>query len=176
MLKRLCLFASLLTICFGCTEDPTFTDDQTQPNEPTPNVNIPDDLDDEYRQLIELVNEIRASGCQCGNSFQPPTTPLSWNAQLATAAQRHSQDMQLNNHFSHQGTDGSSFSDRISQTGYQWRTVGENIALNFLTAQTAFEGWKNSPGHCRNMMNANFQEMGAAREGAYYTQDFGTQR
>jgi len=31
-----------------------------------------------------------------------------------------------------------------------------------------------SPGHCANIMNKNFREMGVARVGDYWTQDFGS--
>jgi uncharacterized protein YkwD len=35
-------------------------------------------------------------------------------------------------------------------------------------------GWLGSEGHCKNIMSANLKEVGVAREGNYWTEDFGT--
>ncbi|MEM9836702.1 MAG: CAP domain-containing protein [Bacteroidota bacterium] len=136
-------------------------------------VEVPNDLAPVFQTLLNKVNEIRATGCPCGSEFFPAVAPLSWNAQLATAAERHTTDMANNEHFSHTGTDGSSSGQRATAAGYNWRTVGENIAFGYTSATAVFEGWKSSPGHCRNMMNAAFREMGAAEADNYWTQAFG---
>lgn len=175
-LSRYFVFALLTILVFSCESDPTFDDDSNQPNTPNTTVDVPDDLDAEYVTLLQLVNDLRAAGCQCGDEFKPPVNAVSWNILLAQAALRHSQDMDQNDHFNHTGTDGSDPGQRITATGYNWRTYGENIAWRFFDAQSVFEGWKSSPGHCKNMMNGNFTEMGAARVNEYYTQDFGAQR
>lgn len=127
-----------------------------------------------YQQLLDLVNELRAGGCLCGDQNMPAVGTLRWNQQLAAAAVQHSQDMANNQHFSHTGTDGSSGGDRIQQQGYRWQTYGENIAQGYASVASVFKGWKDSPGHCRNMMNANFKEMGAGVKNRYWTQDFAT--
>jgi uncharacterized protein YkwD len=106
----------------------------------------------------------------------PPVAPVSWNADLEEAALRHAYDMQDNDFFDHTGSDGSDVSDRVSDTGYTWQTVGENIAWGYRNISSVFSGWKDSPGHCRNMMNANFSQMGSARIGDYWVQDFARPR
>ena len=78
--------------------------------------------------------------------------------------------------FDHIGSDGSEVSDRVSATGYNWQTVGENIAWGYRDISSVFLGWRDSPGHCRNIMNANFQQMGSARAGDYWVQDFARPR
>ena len=66
--------------------------------------------------------------------------------------------------------------DRALRAGYKWRTIGENIASGQRTAQEAVQGWLDSPGHCANIMNAAFAEMGVgyavnpARGTLYWTQ------
>ncbi|HCJ28080.1 MAG TPA: hypothetical protein DHV63_01935, partial [Pseudomonas sp.] len=60
---------------------------------------------------------------------------------------------------------------------------GENIAAGQGSAEQAVSSWLASPGHCQNIMNPGFTEMGAAyatnpRSAAtiYWTQVFGTPR
>ncbi len=49
------------------------------------------------------------------------------------------------------------------------------------TAQKAIDSWMNSPNHCRNIMNPQFEDVGLAvvyepssTYHYYWTQDFGT--
>lgn len=127
-------------------------------------------------KLFQLVNNLRQSGCQCGSNYMPPVDRLSWHGDLDDAALRHANDMYNNDFFSHTGSDGSDIADRVTAAGYQWQAVGENIAWGYRDIESVFEGWKNSPGHCRNMMNAAFQHMGTARTGDYWVQAFGRAR
>lgn len=124
--------------------------------------------------LLKLVNNIRATGCNCGTTAMPAVAPLSWNDVLAKSSLIHSTDMNATGQFIHNSSDGTSFSDRITAAGYKWRTVGENIAAGQTTEQQVFTDWLNSEGHCKNMMNGAFKDMGAAKVGNYWTQDFGT--
>ena len=172
---KITLFALLALFTFSCEEDFTFEPSEEISSKPTvePDPEPTTDLSAEYQLLLDLTNDLRVTGCDCGGQIMPPVGPVTWNTNIATAALAHSRDMDRNNHFDHAGTDGSSPGDRLTEAGYAWRTYGENIALRYPTATAVFNGWKNSPGHCRNMMNAGFKEMGAAQVGDYYTQDFG---
>ncbi len=69
--------------------------------------------------------------------------------------------MALDNFFSHTGSDGSSPGQRISRQGYPWRAYGENIAVGDLTVSSVLQGWLGSEGHCRNLMDPTFTEIGA---------------
>ena len=127
--------------------------------------------------LIELVNLNRSRGARCGSEYFPPAGPVSWNDELAAAAQIHSNDMSANSFFSHTGSDNSSLADRVNRIGYKYSTIGENIAMGETqTEELVVEGWMNSPGHCRNIMHGNFTEMGVARSEIYWTQVFGRPR
>jgi len=45
---------------------------------------------------------------------------------------------------------------------YQEKLVGENIAYGPKTADEVVQGWLDSPGHCANIMDPRFAEMGIA--------------
>jgi uncharacterized protein YkwD len=124
--------------------------------------------------LLQLVNDARKKGCNCGDTYYDAVPPLSWNDQLEKAALAHSSDMNQNKYFSHIGQDGSNAGDRILNAGYSWKFYGENIAEGYKTEQEVVEGWLSSPGHCRNIMNKSYKEMGVARTGDYWTQAFGS--
>ena len=66
--------------------------------------------------------------------------------------------------------------DRVSQEGYNWETVGENIAFGFSNADAVMNAWLNSERHCKNIMNANFKELGVGKAGSYWTQVFATSK
>ncbi|WP_421942735.1 CAP domain-containing protein [Pedobacter sp.] len=125
--------------------------------------------------LLKLVNDTRAKGCTCGTTIMPPVVLLTWNNLLASAALGHSKDMNANNYFDHTSKDGKNPGDRITAAGYKWTTYGENIAAGQPNEQAVFDAWLNSEGHCKSIMNANFRDMGAAKDGRYWTQVFGRQ-
>ena len=124
-------------------------------NDPDPGVA---DIRDEF---LALVNQARSVSRICGNAPYGPAPPVSWSDNLAMAAYLHSEDMALNNFFSHTGADGSTPGQRISRQGYPWRTYGENIAVGYPTVSSVIQGWLGSEGHCRNLMNPAFTEIGA---------------
>lgn len=126
--------------------------------------------------LLSLINEARTSGCQCGSDFFPAVGSVTWSDTLEKAAKIHSQDMDNKKFFSHEGSDGSTIIERVTRLGYSYSFVGENIAQGYLTEQQVVEGWLASPGHCRNIMNGHFREMGITRKGDYWTQVLGTRR
>lgn len=123
--------------------------------------------------LLTLVNTVRQSGCTCGTTKMPAVATVAWNDQLSTAAYAHSSDMFENDYFSHTGEDGSNPGARIRNAGYAWRAYGENIAMGYTDEEKVMQGWLNSEGHCKNIMNAAFKEMGAGRQSGYWTQEFG---
>lgn len=134
--------------------------------------------------ILEGVNAARAAGQVCGEQAYPPVPPLRWNEQLGEAALAHSSDMAAKRYFNHTGKDGGNVGDRARRAGYNWTRIGENIAFGAYTPQEVLAGWLSSPGHCINIMNSGFTEMGAAyavtpeqRAGViYWTQTFGKPR
>ena len=112
---------------------------------------------------------------------------LAWNATLASVARAHSADMAKNKYFDHTDLSGCSSACRVTNAGYTWRAVGENIytmqGYNLsadATAQMIVSGWMNSPGHRANILDSQYQEdgVGVAQLGdsTYITADYGTPR
>ena len=131
-------------------------------------------------RVLALTNAARAQGQTCGTTAFPAVGALTYNAQLEQAAQGHAADMAAKNYFSHTSQDGRDFSQRITATGYKWYTIGENIAAGQTTPEAVVAGWLASEGHCRNIMNGSFKELGvgyAANASSsyrtYWVQDFG---
>lgn len=138
---------------------------------------VDDDAQNAFRELVlNLVNDYRTSGCDCGTEYFPPVAPIAWNETLEQVALNHSVDMETNNYYSHTGLDGSSAGDRISRAGYNYVTWGENIARGFHAPESVIEAWIESPAHCKNIMNGSFKDMGIARSGSYWTQVFATHK
>ena len=123
------------------------------------------------QEMLRHVNKIRADGCQCGRKKMPSTNALKWNEKLANVAKKHAVDMDKNHFIGHYGSNGSRLGQRVDNAGYNWQCVAENVAWNTASIQGVVLGWKDSPGHCVNLMGG-YKEMGAARLGAYWVQVF----
>jgi uncharacterized protein YkwD len=113
-------------------------------------------------EILQRVNALRAAGAVCGTTPYPATTALNWNNQLLQAALGHSSDMAQKNYFSHTSQDGRTLGQRVTAAGYTWSGVGENIAAGQRSVEQVITGWTNSPGHCQNLMNANFRDVAVA--------------
>ncbi len=68
---------------------------------------------------------------------------------------------------------------RIAAAGYRASGWGENIAAGQSTPEEVVQGWMESPGHCRNIMNPEYRTIGigygvvpGSPYGTYWTQDF----
>lgn len=120
------------------------------------------ELTDQKREMLAQINEARSQERQCGSQHFAAAEPLAWNCKLEAAAEMHVKDMAENDYFSHTGPDGNEIQHRVSDTGYRWQAVGENIAAGHSSSAAAVEGWLESPGHCGNIMSDAFTEMGMA--------------
>ncbi len=114
------------------------------------------------QSMLSAVNKARAQARQCGGRSMPAVAKLTWNKQLQRAAYIHSSDMAKYEFFSHTGLQGKEVSHRVQEQGYRWRAVGENISAGAVDVQAVMAGWLASPGHCANIMSADFTEMAAA--------------
>jgi uncharacterized protein YkwD len=110
--------------------------------------------------VLAATNDARAQGQDCGvHGVKPPADGVQLNDLLNAAAQRHAEDMAENNFMAHEGSDGSMPGDRAGDAGYTG-AVGENVARGYESADAVVAGWVDSDGHCNNLMNAGFSEMG----------------
>jgi uncharacterized protein YkwD len=133
-------------------------------------------------RVVALVNEARKSGRQCGSERFKAAPALDVSGKLNDAAEDHARDMARRKFFDHRGANGSQPRDRVLRTGYKFRLTGENIALGPESAEEVVAGWLASPGHCANIMEARFHEIGVGlavgrgRGKIYWVQVFGTPR
>jgi uncharacterized protein YkwD len=114
------------------------------------------------QRVLELVNRARSLGRTCGREHFPSAGPLFLSPLLNGAARSHARDMARRDYFEHRAPDGSEPKDRVRRAGYRPRLVGENIAFGPESAEEAVAGWMASPGHCANIMDPRFSEMGVA--------------
>ncbi|SFB64499.1 Uncharacterized conserved protein YkwD, contains CAP (CSP/antigen 5/PR1) domain [Azotobacter beijerinckii] len=134
----------------------------------------------EGQKVLEQINAARAQARQCGGQSFAATEPLAWNTLLGAAAEAHSRAMANGNFFSHLDREGLTPGDRAELAGYAGGQIGENIAAALDSARKVVDGWLASPGHCANLMNPQFRELGAAYAvdpksdaGIYWTALFG---
>ena len=135
-------------------------------------------------RVLELVNAARAEPRDCGKGHRfAAAGPLIASPKLAEAARLHSVDMAEHRTLGHPGSDGSEPAERITRVGYEWRGTGENVASGQQNADAVVAAWLTSPGHCANIMEPRFTEMGVAfalapdqNPNIYWTQVLATPR
>jgi uncharacterized protein YkwD len=119
-------------------------------------------------EIANLVNNARAQAGLAG---------LALNAQLAAAAQGHSIDMACHGFIGHNGSDGSTPSQRIAAAGYAASRASE-IIYGSGYPQTAFDWWMNDQVHRDEILNPNVTEFGVGyaympdTTKGYFTVDF----
>jgi uncharacterized protein YkwD len=128
-------------------------------------------------RALQLVNDVRARGTHCGDELFGPAPPVTLSGTLANVALGHANDMAEKNYFEHVDPSGQSPADRVRAVGYSEKLVGENIAYGPKSVEEVVQGWLNSPGHCENIMDPRFAEMGiglapgrADKRGLYWVQ------
>lgn len=130
------------------------------------------------QEFLNYINYNRARGCNCGTKWFPPVPPVTWNNMLQKSAYGHAKDMNDKRYFSHDSKDGRSMQDRIVFAGYIMKgyesfAVGENIAMGQQSINEVMDAWFKSEGHCHNLMNPSFREVGISQYNDYWVQDFG---
>ncbi|TGB05518.1 SafA/ExsA family spore coat assembly protein [Halobacillus salinus] len=120
------------------------------------------------QQVIDLTNQERA---------KQGLSPLKGNWQLSRVARYKSRDMRDKGYFSHQSpTYGSPF-EMMRSFNVSYRRAAENIAAGQRTPQEVVDGWMNSPGHRKNILDPNLRQIGVGYAkggsyGHYWTQMF----
>jgi uncharacterized protein YkwD len=120
---------------------------------------------------------------------------LRLSSNLSRAARRHSTEMAARGYFSHSSADGSRFDRRIAgfypMGSRRYWSVGENLLWSSpnVDAPGALQMWLDSPEHRKNMLTAQWRELGisavhsvsapgtfSGREVTIVTTDFGVRR
>jgi len=133
--------------------------------------------------------------------------PIKFNFEISDVARLHSTDMSDQNYFSHENLDGLDASDRARDAGYRcFKWIGNSYYLglsenifrgnlyksmqllggvpvsydwlnNEEIAHITVDGWMNSEGHRKNILNSNFDREGIgvfidSEDRVYVTQNF----
>jgi len=117
----------------------------------------------EEQQIIDITNVIR-------DRFQ--LSPLAWDEATAGVAYLHSKEMSDLNYFSHVSPAQGDLGNRLQKGDVVYRIAGENIASNYQDGIAAVEGWLNSEGHRKALLNKEFTRLGVGVYEKYYTQNF----
>jgi uncharacterized protein YkwD len=144
----------------------------------------PDNIEAIDAATLCLVNQERARNGEL---------PLEPNAQLAQAAQGHSEEMVSEDYFAHIAPSGLTPVQRVDATGYVPNsevgyTLGENIAwgtLQLSTPSAIVAAWIASPEHLANILYSPYRDtaigvapaapaaLAEGQPGAVYSQEFG---
>ena len=119
-----------------------------------------EDLAPVAKLIVEQTNDFRKSQ-QLG--------PVSVNSHLTAAAQYFANYMARTDRYGH-SADGKRPADRASEQGFEICIISENIAYQYSSAGFGnkelagkfVEGWKNSPGHRKNMLEPFVVQTGVA--------------
>ncbi len=88
--------------------------------------------------------------------------PLKLSPELTEAAKAHARDLSKWDRISHYGSDGSNPWDRVKRTGYKARLTAENVGTGQIDFSEVMKGWKDSPGHNKNLLMTDADHMGVA--------------
>ena len=90
--------------------------------------------------------------------------PVTMHLGLVEAGKIHADDQVgarcAQGYLTHTGTDGSRFWNRIDRAGWNVNGGGENLACGQVTAEQVVQGWMDSAGHRRNLLDPNWTHIG----------------
>ncbi len=104
-------------------------------------------------QLVTLTNDERANA---------GVASLSENSQLNQAAANKAQHMIDNDYWAHVAPDGTTPWSFVTNAGYNYASIGENLAKGFSTSSGVTSGWMDSTEHRNNMLNGQYTDVGFA--------------
>ncbi len=136
-------------------------------SEPTP-TSEPINISVFEQRVFDLTNVERV------NNNLPPFT---WNDSVAVVARAHSVDMMNRGFFAHVNPDGITLGQRLRIGGVKYGYAAENIARGYGTPERFVQGWMESPGHRKNILNPSLKKLGvgvseAGPSNVFATQDF----
>jgi len=130
------------------------------------------------REVLELTNTARAEGGCCGGEgCFAASHALELEPKLRRSARAHARDMGRAMYFDHSSRDGRSPFDRMREAGFRGCAMGENIAAGQPTPRSVMDDWLQSPGHCKNLLEPSFEQLGVgyheAASQSVWVQNFG---
>jgi hypothetical protein len=103
--------------------------------------------------VIKLVNESRISS---------GLGELKENKKLDQAANGKVRDMIAYKYFSHNSPSGTTPWAWFEKNNYDYKYAGENLAMDFYSAEKQHQAWMDSPTHRKNILNPAYLEIGVA--------------
>jgi uncharacterized protein YkwD len=146
----------------GRTPRPTKTPSHTAV--PKPSTKPPAPSGGAEAQVLQLTNNERAKK-GCG--------PLRTNSALTKAADLYATDMVVHHYFDHNSQDGRSPFDRMKTAGFKGGSMAENIAVGYKSAAAVVEGWMNSEGHRKNILNCDYTMIGIGYDAGQVKSEWG---
>ncbi len=111
--------------------------------------------DESVVNVSGIINKTNAERINSGKRI------LIENLLLNKTAYIKAKDMLDRQYFEHMSPDGKGVSNLVTDAGYEYITVGENLALgNFATSSDIVTAWMNSPRHRANILNNSYTEIG----------------
>ena len=158
--------AAAAVFCFLFCISAAYPQDHQQNRPPVPTLPVFSHPSDDDKFLLDATNRERsAAGLQ----------PLKWDEALATAARLHAQVMVSQNLLLHQCLDEPPLEQRAAKAGARFSMIAENIAVG-PNPEIIHNGWMHSPGHRKNILNADLSAVGIATMrgsgGLFAVQDF----
>lgn len=155
-------FIDPITLVLHQPYDMAYMGEIVNPNRPSSTVKIEVNRAME-RQIFELTNIYRK---------KHDLSEVLSSYGLGIIARQHSEDMALENYFSHDSPVTGNLANRLKEAGIEHRRAGENIAFNYVDAIEAVHGWLNSSAHRNVLLDKEFTHLGTGAYGQYYTQVF----
>lgn len=87
-------------------------------------------------------------------------SPLNYDERVTKVAQKHADDMAINNFFSHNNKQQETPFDRLKKDGIMYSLSGENIAYGQVSPIEAHHGLMNSLGHRKNILKSDYENIG----------------
>jgi len=123
-----------------------------------------------FERILELTNEVRQ---------KEGLKPVQLDAHLMLASQWLAYDMASKNYFDHVDSRQRTLRYRLEAFGAWFTRACENISAGQRTGDEVFQGWMNSPGHRKNILNPDVTQMGlgvatniASTYRTYWVMDF----
>ncbi len=123
-------------------------------------------------KVLDEINMLRSRGCQCGNIYMMPVQPIKWDYTLYEVSMRYARYLYRNNLFSHRTKDGKTLGDRLDSMGYNWLRIGENLGKGYHDFHDVLKAWKDSPSHCKMLMDPEVTDFGMSKHYDYWVQTF----
>lgn len=115
---------------------------------------VPSDLeslDGQERLIFHTTNALRAIN---------GVSALEYSDEAADCVRNHCKDMSARNYFSHDTPEGVTSAQRMKKCGIEYMKCGENLAAGRQDAFGLVDGWYNSSGHRRNLLEKDFDYVG----------------